>query len=277
MLTSVFPFLQLPSELRLQIYRLVLPYSESYEDWAPSVDWSSGICPNILYTSRKLYHEATEVLYSENAFMISIENADLHKRFPSCSQYRRRKGTTLQVLVNYRFFNRSDEVSKFQPERYRLDLNRHTKIRLVRKLFIDLPDLDLVFMGYARPLQLDDCDAVVQIGCEIHVRPWKGALDAIGKKFQQSPRLDKVRLLFGVDQFHQKLRCHALQEILKIRDVGDAKCFRYQDWSSEDESDSADSGYGARRSLEYKQLQTYERLLESPSPKGSPQATTAQP
>ena len=128
--------------------------------------------------------------------------------------------------MNYRFINRSEEVCSFKPERYRLDLGRYTKIQLVRKLFIDLPDLDLVFMGYVRPLELHECDAVVQVGCKTHIRPWKEALDAIGKRFQQSPRLDKLRLVFGADPFHMNLQPCALEEIPKIRDVGDAKCFR---------------------------------------------------
>lgn len=100
------PFLRLPCEIRLQIYRLVLPYSkydlDTYktpsieydmihqsidQDSTPPIEWISGTCPAILYVNCKIHHEATAILYSENAFVIFVTSADHYQRlFPSSPQ-----------------------------------------------------------------------------------------------------------------------------------------------------------------------------------------------
>ena len=76
------------------------------------------------------------------------------------------------------------------------------------------------------------------------------------KKFQQPPRPDKLCLVFAPDRSHVDLRAHALEEILMIRDVDDAECFKMHGWPTLDE---------IIQDLE--QLRTFEHLLESPSSK----------
>lgn len=69
-----FPFMKLPAELRLRIYREVLhTEQEIIMDPAGIYDRDEllpyDLCPNILQTCRQVHDEAVEVLYGENVFM----------------------------------------------------------------------------------------------------------------------------------------------------------------------------------------------------------------
>lgn len=80
-----------------------------------------------------------------------------------------------------------------------------------------------------QPLVYHHCDSVSREICKVHMQPWKQALEAIGKKFQHSPRLDKLRLVFAPGLVYEDFRGHALKEILKIRDVDDATRLKARD------------------------------------------------
>ena len=74
-----FPFLQLATETRLPIYRLLLPHSEYHDEEQNSnspVRWYPGKyhCPSILVVSRQVHREATEILYRENFFAIYVKH-----------------------------------------------------------------------------------------------------------------------------------------------------------------------------------------------------------
>ena len=73
-----FPFMQLPAELRLQIYHLMLP---SQDEPSKSLAWSVGPkgCMNLLLSNRKIWSEAREVVYKHSAFTIDISTSSAIK------------------------------------------------------------------------------------------------------------------------------------------------------------------------------------------------------
>lgn len=76
--TGFFPFMQLPAELRLQIYHLMLP---SQDEPSKSLAWSLGPkgCMNLLLSNRKIWSEAREVVYKHSAFTIDISTSSAIK------------------------------------------------------------------------------------------------------------------------------------------------------------------------------------------------------
>lgn len=199
------------------------------QDSTLPVEWIPGTCPAILYINRKIHREATEILYSENAFVISVTSVDLHQRFPSCPQKNRSTETGLLLSFKTRFIDRSRKVFHIRVVRSKLDLHTHTKIQLIQNLYIDLPDLDLVHIDDHQPLVYHHCNSVSMEICKVHMQPWKEALEAIRKKFKHSSRLDKLRLVFAPGLVNGDCGGHALKEILHIRDVDDATRIKARD------------------------------------------------
>ncbi|KAI4230394.1 MAG: hypothetical protein L6R36_000022 [Xanthoria steineri] len=76
--TGFFPFMQLPAELRLQIYHLMLP---SQDEPSKSSAWSVGPkgCMNLLLSNRKIWSEAREVVYKHSAFTVDISTSSALK------------------------------------------------------------------------------------------------------------------------------------------------------------------------------------------------------
>ena len=90
-----FPFLRLPTEIRLQIYEYLLrqrstwpwslyPYSELYHEVS-----TSALYPEIIQTNKKIYNEAVSIPYSQNAIPVGeidkriyIARLDLLERYP---------------------------------------------------------------------------------------------------------------------------------------------------------------------------------------------------
>ena len=88
----VLPFLSLPLEIRIPIYRDCLPYSkldcrkdESTRVITPAeeglIRWYNGVCPSILFANRQTHAEACEILYHENTFTIYVRHPR-HARLP---------------------------------------------------------------------------------------------------------------------------------------------------------------------------------------------------
>lgn len=72
--SATSPFLKLPSELRLMIYRELLTTTSAitlYHDQTGR-DPSLGLCPTILRVSRQIYNESVWLLYEYNVFIISL-------------------------------------------------------------------------------------------------------------------------------------------------------------------------------------------------------------
>lgn len=70
-----FPILRLPRELRDEIYRFCLCAARAVEvppTWTPCIIPDDGLVmpttPALLRTNKQIYHEAREILYSENIF-----------------------------------------------------------------------------------------------------------------------------------------------------------------------------------------------------------------
>ena len=72
-MTQPFPFMKLPIELRLEVYRELLrsedPVYRKKNIWP-----GNHLHPNILQTCRQVYDEAKEVLYGENLFSLYKNN-----------------------------------------------------------------------------------------------------------------------------------------------------------------------------------------------------------
>ncbi len=68
-------FMCLPSEVRVKIYRLLLCTSKADGTVHHGPPAYRNIFPEILYTSRKIYHEAKHVLYGENIFIRVVHNS----------------------------------------------------------------------------------------------------------------------------------------------------------------------------------------------------------
>jgi hypothetical protein len=72
-----FPFMKLPAELRLRVYREVLQTEDCEQEILMDISELCGdeefydLHPNILRTCRQVHDEAVEVLYGENIFIIN--------------------------------------------------------------------------------------------------------------------------------------------------------------------------------------------------------------
>lgn len=69
----VFPFLELPGEIRNQIFRLVLTHNtpvviRSANQLAAPEHTKLYLCPHILLVSWRTYYEGVSILYGENCF-----------------------------------------------------------------------------------------------------------------------------------------------------------------------------------------------------------------
>lgn len=71
---STFPLMRLPAEIRLRIYEYCLPasrYHDSRENQPFAyILWQRAISPNVIFTSRQIYHEALHVLHRQNQFYV---------------------------------------------------------------------------------------------------------------------------------------------------------------------------------------------------------------
>lgn len=131
-------FLQLPTEVRLPIYRLLLPYSEynsGREKSDSPVEWHHGACPGILFVNRQIHQEAAEILYRENTFAIYVK----HPRQPRLPMNEGRADAESFMLVSWK--GRSWSNPKNPKLSFSL-LKKHSNLRDIRRLHISLPPLD---------------------------------------------------------------------------------------------------------------------------------------
>ena len=236
-----FPFLQLAPEIRLQIYRLALPHSVYHDDdssqWrGHPVVWHHGTCSSIIYVSRQVNREATELLFRENVFTIFVK----HPRQPRLPMNEGRADPESFVLISWA--NRHWCNPK-NPKIPLTMLQAHPNFRDIRQLHISLPpfskdlagiDMYMKRTSYAafnginawiRKCVKGDCllDAKERERME-YVTTIKDPIDEVGRLLRQLPRLDRLWLSFEPN--YKGITCteYLLQGILETRGVGIARC-----------------------------------------------------
>lgn len=234
-----FRFLALPTEIRMVIYRLVLPYSKYVEDLEfmdCPISWFKGTSPALLFGNRQTYREATEILYKENLFALYVR----HPRAARLPMNESRADPESFVLISWR------DRSWAHPRNSRLPLSvlrRHINRLDIRRLHVSLPPFDDLigvdaFMRRSSYAGFHGISAWVrkcakQGGCLDHqeeqrmayVRKYKEPVDEIGDFIREMPRLDHLSISFQLGDFDITHIEYLIGEILEKREVGVAKCF----------------------------------------------------
>ena len=98
MKTQPFPFMKLPIELRLEVYRELLRSDDEFEVDRMKSIWSiNHLHSNILQTCRQVYDEAVEVLYGENIFSLYYDPGN-----PIASRVKRARAfINTDALIDY--------------------------------------------------------------------------------------------------------------------------------------------------------------------------------
>ena len=248
MSVEFFSFLQLAPEIRLQIYRLALPHSvyqdsSEFERRDCPVEWHHGTCSSIIYISRQINREATEVLFRENTFAIYVK----HPRQPRLPMNEGRADPDSFMLISWANRHWSNPKNPKMPLSI---FQAHPNFRDIRRLHISLPpysedlagiDMYMKKTSYAafnginawvRKCLKTDCllDAK-EIERMEYVKTIKEPIDEVGKSLQQLPRLDQLWLSLQPQPRYINFTEYLLQGILKTRGVGTARCFYVaQNW-----------------------------------------------
>lgn len=243
-----FPFLQLATETRLPIYRLLLPYSEyafeAQKDDCP-VRWFPGQypCPSILLVNRQIHREAAEILYSENFFAIYVR----HPRDPRLPMNESRADPESFMFVSWA---KSPEAKMNRawahPQNPRVpcsSLGRHQSFHHIRKFHISLPSFDglsgvdmfmkktsfAAFKGVNA--WIENCakeggypDAAEKERMSI-VRQFKDPIDELGRLLRTSKRIDQLYLSVQAPKSQIMFFEYLLEELLNVVEVGGASCY----------------------------------------------------
>jgi len=275
MAPGVFPFLRLATEIRLSIYKLVLPYSEyciESQKLDCPVRWHPGKCPSILFVNRQIYREATEILYRENAFAIYVR----HPRQPRLPMNESRADPESFILISW--INKSWA----NPRNPRLPcsvLRHHRNFQDITRFHISLPPLDDVlgidvYMQKSSYAAFNGINAWIrkclkQSGCiddqererTEYTQQIKRPIDEIGELLLNSPRIDELNLSLQAREREISFATHMLQGLITACKVSKARCFyvpRY-DGRRVDPWVWGNPDYTLARNLE--------RLLEAPEDK----------
>ncbi|MCJ1450652.1 hypothetical protein MMC28_000985 [Mycoblastus sanguinarius] len=270
MVSDSFPFIQLAAEIRLPIYKLVLPYStycsKLHEHDSP-IKWHYGKCPGILFVNRQIHREAAELLYSQNIFAIYVR----HPREPRLPMNESRADPESFMLISWA--NRTWS----NPKNPRLPislLRNHSNFENIRRLHVSLPHFDDLsgvdmFMkktsyaafhginGWIRKCAKDDgrLDAQERERME-YIKQFKEPLDEIGKLLHILPRVDQLNLSLSAGQFDISFIEYLLDGILQRRNVRNAACFYYRPSGTINRRE-----FGIR---DYSLLQRLNTVLQSP-------------
>jgi hypothetical protein len=238
MALDVFPFLQLATEIRLQVYRLVLPYSEYLTELENSdcpVRWHPGTCPSIISVSRQIHREATEILYRENTFAIYVR----HPRIPRLPMNESRADPESFMLFSWK--NKSWASPKNPKLQYAV-LQHHRNFQDIRKFYVSLPPLDDL-LGVDMYMQKSSYAAFHGIGGWIrkcskqagciddqeserisYIQQIKQPINEIGELLQKSPRIDELHLSLQAREREISFASYMLQALITPRKVGKARC-----------------------------------------------------
>ena len=235
-----FPFLLLPLEIRLEIYKFALPYSEYRADLQLSdspISWHPGACPRLLLANKHIYRETSSTLYQDNHFALYIR----HPREPRLVYNESRADEQSFVLISWAHHHwahpRNSKISW-------LVLRKHQNLQDIRRWYISIPVLDdllgvEVYMGrstiaglHGIKFWLDKCtnNGGCLAGGEkkrmAYVQKYKDPIDEVGRMLQCLPQIDLLSLGLCCYGLHDiAFRDYMLDELLRIRGVKQAKCF----------------------------------------------------
>ncbi|MCJ1274143.1 hypothetical protein MMC21_001938 [Puttea exsequens] len=241
MASRIFPFLSLPTEIRLQVYRIALPRSDCHREakWEQAdcpVEWHHGTCPGILFVNRQISQEATEVLYKENAFAIYVR----HPRQPRLSMNESRPDPESFMLFSWA------RTTFSHPRNPRLPYSlvaKHQNLHNIRRLYVSLPifdDLSGVDMymkkssyaafhginGWVRKCSKSGRQLDAQEKERMsYVQQSKAPLDELGQLLQILPHIDELVIGFQPVKREIDFAEYLLDALLAVRHVGSVRCF----------------------------------------------------
>ena len=265
-IAMVFPFLSLPLEIRLPIYRYALPYSVDHSnsgdlpglyqnDWSRKqhrpgmsvaecpVNWFRGTSPFILYLNHQIYEESCKILYQENTFSFYVK----HPRDPRLPMNESRADEESFILISW--WHRSWS----HPRNPRLPLSifrSHIHVAKIRNLHVSLPDLrDLIGVdmwmrttSYAshhgigawidkvlgRGGALDEAEAERMS----YVQKIKGPVDEVAQVLRTLPRIDQLVIIFQSERYEIAFIEHVASQVLQLRGIKHAQClYRHSSFS----------------------------------------------
>lgn len=248
LLAMPFPFLQLATETRLQIYGLLLPYSEYHVEEQESgspVRWHSSKypCPSIIFVNRQIHREATEILYGQNFFAIYVR----HPRDPVLPMNDGRADQESFMLVSWA---KSPEAKMNRawahPRNPRVPwsiFGRHQNFHHIRKFHISLPSFDDLsgidmFMKKTSFAAFNGINAWIR-NCAKRggyldvdeeqrmsiVQRFKDPIDELGRLLQTSERIDQLYVSVQAQKFHITFFEYLFEELLQVGEVGRAACY----------------------------------------------------
>ena len=259
-----FPFLQLATEIRLPIYRLLLPYSEYHVEGEKNdspVRWYPGKydCPSILFVNRQIHREAAEILYHENFFAIYIK----HPHEPRLPMNESRADPESFVLISRTKSPKMVKAAKHRawahPQNPRIPLSimrSHQNFHRIQKFHVSLPPFDGLagvdmFMKKTSFAAFNGVNAWIgrcarrggyfdlaeQERMSI-VQQFKDPIDEVGKLLQTLERIDQLCISVQQSNFQITFSEYLMEELLKVGPVGRAACFfgRIRSWMTLDES-----------------------------------------
>ena len=246
-----FPFLQLATETRLQIYRLLLPYSayhvEEEKNDSP-VRWylAEYDCPSILFVNHQIHREAAEILYHENFFALYVK--DTHA--PRLPMNESRVDSESFMFISWakppRMLKARMHRTWAHPQNPRLPLSQlasHQHFHHIRKFHVSLPSFDglagvdifmqktsfAAFNGVNawlenRARKGGHLDAAEQDRMSI-VQQFKDPIDELGKLLQNLEGIEQLCISVQASKFPITFSEYLVEELLKVDHVGRATCF----------------------------------------------------
>ena len=248
-------FLQLPTEIRLSIYRLLLPYSEYHLEERKSaspVRWYPGEChtPSILLVNRQIHQEAAEILYRDNFFAIYVK----HPQEPRLLTNVRRADPESFMFISWA---KSPKLGKprtnsayawAHPQNPRVpcsDLESHQHFHLIRKFHVSLPSFDGlaavdIFMKGTLFAAVHGVKAWTK-RCAANggylnfeektrmsiVQQFKDPINKLGRMLHASDQIDQLCISVEASSFHIThitFPDYLLEELLKVDVVGSVAC-----------------------------------------------------
>ena len=230
-----FPFLRLATEIRLEIYKLTLPYSEYHQesDHEKSncpVIWYPGKCPNMLFVNRQIYQEASEILYRDNAFSIYVR----HPRNPRLPMNESRADPESFMLISWAGREWSHPKNPRLP--YPI-LQRHLNFQNIRHVHVSMPpfgdllgiDIYLQKSSYAAFNGINAWVAqCVKAGGAIdekdsermaYVQQIKEPIDQIALLLQTLPRIENLHVTLQVKERLITFMEYMLKPVLALQNV----------------------------------------------------------
>ena len=247
-----FPILQLATEIRLPIYRLLLPHSEYHveeQKHDSPVRWYPGKyhCPDILHVNRQIHQEAAETLYRENFFAIYVR----HPWDPRLPMNESRADPESFMLFSWAKSSKT-KVNRawahpLQPRVPCSMFGHHQSFHHIRKFHISLASFDGLsgvdmFMKKTSFAAFHGVNAWIEKcakegGCldvaeeerMSIVAQFKDPIDEVGRLLQTSDRIDQLCISVQPQKYPITLFGYLLEEFFDIGDVGGAAhCFAPQ-------------------------------------------------